>query len=88
MRAKMEDQGTRLDHLTDLRSLWQIGLDILNRRNASSYLTEPEKKDIIKLENAIELLNAHISKDYIEDHEFQYRQVINTLPRHGEEIKG
>lgn len=76
-RMLMEDVGTRLRHLCDLRDLWAEMLEILQRRN-SNYSTKEDKEKIVKLENALELIHFHMQKDY---NDFEYRREINTIRR-------
>ena len=72
---RMEDKGTRLQHLIDLRDLWAEMLDILRRRNAA-YASKDDNEKIVKLAHALELMHFHMQKDY---NDFEYRREINTL---------
>ena len=74
-RMRMEDKGTRLQHLIDLRDLWAEMLDILRRRNAA-YASKDDNEKIVKLAHALELMHFHMQKDY---NDFEYRREINTL---------
>jgi len=71
----MEDVGTRLDHLTDLKDIWENALQIMHNRNRT-YETQDEAQEKRKLEIAIDMLNFHMQKDY---NEFEYRKEINVL---------
>jgi hypothetical protein len=76
----MTDVGTRLDHLNDLKDLWELGLRVLNNQSRLFDVTRT-KLEIQKLEAALELLNAHMQKDF---NEINYIAAINTLPKLGE----
>ena len=79
--GSMEDMGTRMQHLTDLYELWNTGLDVIERFDKHSPFYEVRKRE---LENALKLLCYHLEKDYSEN---SYRQAVDTLPSHGEDIK-
>lgn len=72
---RMEDIGTRLDHLTDLKDIWENALQIMRNRNRT-FETQNEVQEKYKLENALEMLNFRMQKDY---NEFEYRKEINVL---------
>lgn len=76
---KMTDVGTRLDHLNDLKDLWELGLRVLNNQSRLFDVAKT-KSEIAKLDSALELLNAHITKDF---NELNYISAINTLPKLG-----
>ena len=73
----MEDVGTRLDHLTNLKDIWENALRILNNMNRT-YQTPDEIEQKRKIETALEMLNFHMQKDY---NELEYRKEINVLKR-------
>jgi hypothetical protein len=75
---KMTDVGTRLEHIADLKELWETAFHFLSMRNAK-YMSQPELDNKAKLEIGLDLLNAHITKDYTEESE--YRREINDLGR-------
>jgi len=76
-KIRMEDVGTRLDHLTQLKDLWEFAHTMLVNQN-KLYSTAEDKIEAKKLESALEMLNHHMQKDYSE---FNYRIEINTIPR-------
>jgi hypothetical protein len=80
--GSMDDTGTRLKFLMELYELWVTGIDILDRytRNAPNY---HEKR--LELEHAVQLLYWHMTKDYGRQEELD-RRLIDTLPKHGDEI--
>lgn len=80
----MSDIGPRLDHLMQLQDLWSRGLAILTQPN--NYSTEEDKANVKKLENALELLNAHMQKDFVSGQQTSYAQEINNLPKNAKEI--
>lgn len=79
--GSMEDVGTRIHFLMELYELWQTGIDILDLydKGTTDY---PEKR--LELVHARDMLMHHMKKDFSER---PYREVINTLPFHGEDIK-
>lgn len=79
-KVSMDDVGSRMSHLLELYTLWQTGLDILERFDKSSPWYDKKKEE---LEGAIRLLGYHMEKDYQEK---EYREVIDELPAHGEDI--
>jgi hypothetical protein len=72
----MDDEGTRMDHLSHVRALWADTLTSLEDRHAT-YLSERDKSLIAKLKNAIELLDEHIEKDYVA---WKVAREINGIP--------
>jgi hypothetical protein len=78
---KMDDVGTRLQHLADLQDLWSFAVGI---ETAGQYQTEPSIERTKKLQGALELLEAHMMNDYSPT---TYAQVINNLPRDAHAIK-
>ena len=80
--GSMADRGTRVQFLTELYDLWQTGLDICERYDKYSPLYAERKRE---LEAALKLLGFHMEKDYKEQ---PYRNTIDALPKHGEDIKG
>jgi len=73
-----DDEGKRRDHLMDLHKLWTDGLSILLTQMSGSP-TDIEKERQVKIENAIELLEAYLLKDYAFNIEFG--KVIDQLPK-------
>jgi hypothetical protein len=80
--GSMDDVGTRLQFLTELYELWQTGLDICERYDKHTVFYAEHKRE---LESALKLLGFHMEKDYKEQ---PYRNTIDALPKHGEDIKG
>ncbi len=80
-KVSMDDIGSRMHHLTDLYDLWTTGLDVIERFDKHHPFYEARKKE---LESALRLLNYHMQKDYSEN---LYRQAVDTLPSHGEDVK-
>jgi hypothetical protein len=72
----MSDEGTRMDHLSHVRALWADALASLEAR-FQTYLSERDKVLIVKLRNAIELLDEHIEKDYVA---WKMAREINGIP--------
>ncbi len=79
--GSMDDTGTRMSFLLELYELWETGLDILERYDQSSPFYEEKKKE---LEHALKLLAYHMEKDYQDK---AVKDVIDSLPKHGEDIK-
>jgi hypothetical protein len=79
----MSDEGTRMDHLSYVRALWATALDSLEAR-VPTYLSERDKSLMVKLKNAIELLDDHIEKDYVA---WKVAREINGIPP-AEKIEG
>jgi len=77
---KMDDVGTRLQHLADLQELWSFALGI---ETAGQYQTDPSIDRAKRLEAALQLLEAHMMNDYSPT---TYAQVINTLPHDAKDI--
>jgi hypothetical protein len=76
----MDDEGTRLQFLTELYELWQTALDILERYDKHAPFYTQKKTE---LENASKLLMYHMQKDY---HDAKDAAAINSLPPHAEDI--
>jgi len=79
MANDMADVGTRMDHLNDLKDLWEHALNLLNVREPR-YLSANEKATQVRLMHALELLNDHLTKDYVE---WRYRAAVNDIGRNG-----
>lgn len=72
-RKTMEDVGTRLEHLDDLRQIWQTGIDILERR---SWKTPIEYELIEDLKTCVLYLGKHMTKDF---NYTEYSNGINAI---------
>jgi hypothetical protein len=79
--GSMNDIGTRMQFLTELYDLWTVGLDICERYDKYGPLYVEKK---LELEHALKLLGYHMEKDFQEQ---LYRNTIDALPKHGEDIK-
>ena len=77
---KMEDIGTRLEHLMQLQDLWGRGLAIATQ----GYQTDLDKLLAKELQIALDLLTNHMQKDFISA---DYAKTINSLPKDANEIK-
>ena len=78
-KIRMDDIGTRLNHLTELKDLWELAERILSAQHRM--FREPEdKNDLEDIKGALSLLNAHMQKDF---NEMNYQIEINTLPKPG-----
>jgi hypothetical protein len=74
-RHSISDIGTRLEHLNDLRDLWNDArTSLLNR---SYHLNDHEKALVPILDKAITLIDEHLQKDY---RSHIYGREINALP--------
>ena len=78
---RMDDIGTRLEHLADLQDLWSFALGLLT---AGTYHTDTELEQTKELETALQLLERHMLSDYSPT---TYAQEINNLPRDAKEIR-
>ena len=78
--GSMDDLGTRMKFLTELYELWLVGVDICERYDRHSPFFNEKRTE---LEHALKLLRFHMEKDYSNR---AYKEVIDTLPKHGESI--
>jgi hypothetical protein len=74
--ASMSDLGTRMEHLDHVRQLWQNALSSLKAR-LPVHRNLHEDNLIVKLTNALDLLDDHMAKDYNPWHD---AKEINGLP--------
>jgi hypothetical protein len=81
----MDNVGRRIEHLSDLQSLWGFALGLLL---AGTYHTEEEREQAAALEIALDLLERHMSYAYSYDHQNYYARVINELPKRATDILG
>ena len=81
---KLEDVGTRHQHLLDLYDTWTTGMTILETFDQSNALYIERHRD---LEGAIKLLGYAIEKEYTTDIENTYAATINELPKDATDIK-
>jgi hypothetical protein len=75
----MQDMGRRIDFLMQLQDLWSVAFGMLTQ----GYMSEADRVTAMKLQYALELLNAHLINDY--DCR-PYAQTINQLPKNAEQI--
>lgn len=73
---RMEDVGTRLEHLTELYDMWNEGLTIAENSEAR-HSTPIGAAQLVELKHAVQLLWFHMTKDY---DRFQHSTVIDRLP--------
>jgi hypothetical protein len=64
--GSMDDVGTRMEHLTELYELWQMGIDILDRYDSRSTEYLVKRQELV---NARDMLYFHMTKDYKESKE-------------------
>lgn len=74
---KMDDVGTRSEHLVDLYDMWNEGLTIAEN-SEKRFSTPMGAAQVAELKHAVQLLWFHIAKDY---DRFQHSQVIDRLPK-------
>jgi hypothetical protein len=79
-RLQMDDVGKRIDHLQDLKDLWEEGLSVLDRRDPR-YRTPKDDSDIATLRSALDLLNAHMLSDLHEIDVLRLRNEINSITK-------
>ena len=60
----LDDQGTRFDHYMELKEVFMLGIDVIDRMN-SSFVSDADRVTKIKLQNAVEVINKRL--DYLSD---------------------
>lgn len=72
----MDDQGTRMEHLSDLHELWSFAFGLLTTEGV--WHTAREESQAEELEIGLKLLTKHMQSGY---NSKAYAQEINSLPR-------
>ena len=63
-RISLDDIGTRAEHIIHMRDNWVLALDALEKRKG--WITDGEKRLLTELKIAVEFVNNHLEKDFID----------------------
>ena len=63
-RLDLLEKGTRYEHYVELKEVFMLGLDILERMNPS-FMSDADKVMRVKLQNTVEVINKRL--DYLSD---------------------
>lgn len=78
---RLDDVGTRMEHLMDLHNIWSFGLSLLEK--PGWFYTALENDHALLLRAALKMLEYRLEEEYSPT---PYAKTINSLPKDAKDI--